>query len=93
MDHMTDGYLVTFKAPNGYVYEITCVADSEAEAVQSADQTLEYVERVGIKDYLLADGLSVRAPAELTVESAPTKGTVHGFGLAITDPSGNLYRK
>lgn len=54
---------VTYVAPSGFRYEVTGDASSEAEAVRLADETLEYVERIGISDHLREDGITVRPPA------------------------------
>jgi hypothetical protein len=90
---MATWYRVTFKHPNGWTYETSGRADSEAEAVRLADGTLEYVERVGIKDYLKADGVSVEPPARLSVTSIGEDEAGSGFGLVITDPQGRTIRK
>jgi hypothetical protein len=69
-------FRVTYVSPSGVKYETTGKATSEAEAVRLADETLEYVERVGISDHLSADGTTVRAPAQLQVERIrPDKAT------------------
>ena len=85
-------YRVTFVRPNGWQYETTGRAPNEAEAVRLADELL-YVERVGISDFLAADGVSVRPPARLSVEQVSADLAGSGFGLVITDPSGNISRK
>lgn len=90
---MANWYRVTFKRPNGWTYETSGQADSEAEAVRLADRTLEYVERIGIKDYLKADGISVEPPAQLFVIPIREDETGSGFGLVITDPQGKTIRK
>ena len=90
---MADWYRVTFKHPNGWTYETSGLADSEADAVRLADGTLEYVERLGIKDYLKADGISVEPPALLSVIPIREDETGSGFGLVITDPQGKTIRK
>ncbi|MDQ1537661.1 MAG: hypothetical protein QOE58_2054 [Actinomycetota bacterium] len=86
-------FLVTFVAPNGWKYVMTCQASSFVEAVSLADDRLEYVERLGIKDYLQSDGLSAAPPARLTVEGVDLHDAGPGFGLVITDPQGNVTRK
>ena len=48
-------FRVTYTAPSGS-YEMTGKATSEVEAVRLADETLEYVERVGIRDHMRDDG-------------------------------------
>jgi hypothetical protein len=90
---MADWYRVTFTNPSGYRYEVTGQASGEAEAVRLADETLEYVERIGISDYLDVDGLSVRPPAPLAVERVDPSEAGSGFGLVITDPAGRVTRK
>lgn len=59
---MTDWYRVTFWHSNGRRYEVTGQAETETEAVEFADATIEHIERLGISDYLSADGLSVHDP-------------------------------
>jgi hypothetical protein len=86
-------FQVTFVAPNGWKYEITGQASSDVEAVSLADGMLEYVERIGIKDYLQSDGLTVAPPARLTVEGVDLHDAGPGFGLVITDPQGIVTRK
>ena len=86
-------YRVTFVRPNGWRYETTGKARNEAEAVRLADELLENVERIGISDFLAADGVSVRPPARLDVERVSADLAGSGFGLVITDPSGNVTRK
>ena len=85
-------YRVAFVAPLGWKYEITGKASSEVEAVRLADDMLEYVERIGIKDYLQPSGLSVTPPARLSVERVDIHEAGPGFGLVITDPAGNVTR-
>jgi len=47
-----EGWLrVTYVAASGVKYETTGEATSDAEAVRRADETLEYVERIGIRDH------------------------------------------
>ena len=86
-------YRVTFVRPNGWRYEATGRAANEAEAVRLTDELLENVERIGISDFLAADGVSVRPPARLSVEPVAANLAGSGFGLVITDPSGNVTRK
>ena len=86
-------YRVTFVRPGGWQYETTGKASNEAEAVRLADELLENVERIGISDFLAADGVSVRPPARLRVERVTADLAGSGFGLVITDPSGNITRK
>jgi hypothetical protein len=86
-------YLVTFLAPNGWKYELTGRAESTIEAVRLADDTLEYMERIGIHDSLEPDGISVKPPAWLHVERVSAKAASPGFGVVITDPEGNVTRK
>lgn len=87
---MTDWYRVTFWHPNGFRYEVTGQAETETEAVRLADGTLEYMERLGVSDYLSDDGLSVRAPARLMVEVIDAAEAGPGFGLVVTHPDGRL---
>jgi len=84
---------VTFVAPTGWTYEVTGQAPSDVEAVRLADETLEYVERIGIHDFLNDDGQTVRSPARLHVERVQTHQAASGFGLVITDPDGTVTRK
>jgi hypothetical protein len=84
---------VTFVRPNGWKYETTGRASSDVEAVRLANETLEHVERVGISDFLEPDGVTVRPPARLTVTRVVASDAGSGFGLVITDPSGNVTRK
>lgn len=86
-------YRVTFVRPNGWRYETTGKASTEAEAVRLADELLENVERIGISDFLAADRVSVKPPSRLTVERVSADLTGSGFGLVITDPSGKVTRK
>lgn len=86
-------FRVTFVHPNGCTYEATGRATSPANAVRHADRTIEYVERVGISDFLNEDGLSVRPPACLTVDAADESETGSGFGLVITHPDGRVTRR
>jgi hypothetical protein len=86
-------YRVTFVAPSGWQYETTGRASDEVEAVRLADEVLEYVERIGISDYLASDGVTVHPPARLTVEPVSADLARSGFGLVITDPGGKVTRK
>src|SRR5450759_3687579 len=45
-----------------------------------ADGMLEHVERIGIKDYLQPDGLTVSSPAGLTVEGVDLHDAGPGLG-------------
>lgn len=90
---MSNWFRVTFVNPNGYKYEATGRAASPEEAVRLADETIEYVERVGISDFLNEDGLTVRPPARLWVDVVDESVTGSGFGLVITDPDGRVTRK
>lgn len=80
-------------SPDGWHYQTTGQAASEAEAVRLADEVLEHVERVGISDFLEPDGLSVTPPARLLVERVTAEKSGPGFGLVITDPQGKTTRK
>ncbi|HEV2122855.1 MAG TPA: hypothetical protein VGW38_08785 [Chloroflexota bacterium] len=86
-------YRVTFTHPDGFTYAANGQAESAAEAVQLADRMLEYVERIGISDYLSADGVSVRPPALLRTETIPASEAGSGFGLVVTDAGGNVVRR
>jgi hypothetical protein len=86
-------FRVTFNAPSGFKYEVTGKASSEVEAVTLADQTLEYVSRIGFSDHLEADGVTVRPPAGLKVERIQPDEATSGFGLVITAPDGTVTRK
>lgn len=86
-------FRVTFARPDGWEYATTGRASSEKDAVRLAHDFLEHVERVGIADYLRADGLTVEPPARLTVERVPSNESGAGFGLVITDPDGNVIQR
>jgi hypothetical protein len=86
-------FRVTFVAPSGFKHEVTGKAPSEVEAVRLADETLEYVERIGIRDYLEAGSTTVRPPAQLYVERIRPDEATPGFGLVITAPGGTVKRK
>jgi hypothetical protein len=86
VDHDQPPFRVTYVAPSGYKYELTGNALSEVEAVGLADETLEYVERIGISDHLRDDAITVRPPAGLQVERIQPDGVTRGFGLVITAP-------
>lgn len=90
---MSDWYRVTFWHPNGCRYDVTGEAETDPQAVQLADGTLEYMERLGISDYLSADGLTVREPARLKVEVIDAAEAGPGFGLVVTRPDGSVVRK
>lgn len=86
-------FRVTYIAPSGFRYEVTGNASSEAEAVRLADETLEYVERIGISDHLRDDETTVLPPAHLQVERIQPEEATPGFGLVITSPDGTVKRK
>ena len=86
-------YRVAYVSPSGFKYEVTGRAPSEVEAVRLANETLEYVERIGISDHLCDDGVSVRPPARLQVERIQPHDATPGFGLVITAPDGTVKRK
>lgn len=86
-------FRVTLVRPDGWQYATTGRAANEADAIRSANEVLEYVERIGISDYLRPDGLTVEPPARLTVERVPDDEAGPGFGLVITDPDGHVTRK
>lgn len=75
---MSNWFRVTFVSPNGYTYEATGRATGPEDAVGLADRTIEYVERVGISDFLNEDGLTVCPPARLTVEAVDKSETCAG---------------
>jgi hypothetical protein len=74
------------------MYELWPSAESETEAVRAADDLLEYVERVGIRDYLNPDGATVRSPARLTVRRT-AEVPDSGISLRITAPDGRVIEK
>jgi hypothetical protein len=86
-------FRVTFVRPDGCQYETTGRASSEFEAVCLADEVLEHVEGIGIKDHLNTDGTSVSPPARLTVERVSPDLAGPGFGLVITNLNGSVIRK
>jgi hypothetical protein len=86
-------FRVTFVRPDGWQYATTGRAANEEDAVRSANDMLKYVERIGISDYLRADGRSIEPSARMTVERVPESETGSGFGLVITDPGGHVTRK
>jgi hypothetical protein len=86
-------FRVTYVAPSGFKYEVTGKAPSEVEAVRLADETLEYVERIGISDHLNDDGTTVRPPAHLQVVRIQPDEATPGFGLVITTTNGSVTRK
>jgi len=86
-------FRVTFVRPDGWQYATTGRASDEKDAVRAANDLLENVERIGIADFLTADGLTVEPPARLTVERVSPSESGSGFGLVITDPKGNVTRK
>ena len=83
---------IRFERPNGWTYELWPSAESEREAVTAADDLLEYVERIGIRDYLNPDGITVRNPASLSVR-ATTDAPESGIDLRITTPDGRVIEK
>ena len=86
-------YRVAYVSPSGYKYQVTGKAGSDVEAVRLADETLEYVERIGISDHLQDDGISVRPPAQLQVERIQPHEATPGFGVVVTAPDGRVTRK
>jgi hypothetical protein len=86
-------FRVTNVSPSPVGYETTDKATSDAEAVRLADETLEYVERIGISDHLSADGTTVRPPAQLHVERIRPDQATPGFGVVITLLDGTVQRK
>ena len=89
---MTRRYYVWFVSPSGWTYEMWPSGIGDREAVQKADDLLEYVARVGISDYLDHDGRAVRPPAQLAVAtvSDPTESE---FALRCTRPDGTVARE
>lgn len=63
-------------------------ATDAAAAVEKADALLEYPERIGIRDYLQPDGVSVRAPASMSVEL--TDAARSDSDLRVTSPDGKV---
>ena len=88
-----DYFRVTFVRPDGWQYQTTGRASSEVEAVRLANDMLEYVERVGITDFLESDGLTARTPARLAIERVPAEQCGPGFGLLVTGPNGNVTHR
>ena len=74
-------------------YEVTGKAPSEVEAVRLADETLEYVERIDIRDHMRDDGTTLHPPAQLQVDRIRPDEATPGFGLVITAPNGTVTRK
>jgi hypothetical protein len=75
-------FRATFAPPGGSKYELTCRANSEEEAVRLADETLDYVERIGsVRDHLIS------------VEAIQRSEATPGFGLVITKADGTVVRK
>lgn len=93
MDVDQPQFRVTYTAPSGFKYEVTGKATSEVEAVRLADETLEHVERIGIRDHLRDDGTTVHPPAQLQVDRIQPDEATPGFGLVITAPNGTVTRK
>ena len=92
--YMDNWYRVFFEAPNKLTYELTGRADNARHAVRLADLALEgLVEDDRIGDHLEPDGVSVRAPAKLSVEPAAADETGSGFGLVIRDRDGRVLRR
>ena len=89
---MHQHFHIRFVRPNGWSYELWPQVDNEAQAVKAADELLEYLERVGITDYLEPDGVSVRGGASLqiTAITAARDVTPH---LRITKPDGTIVEK
>ena len=78
---------ILFVRPNGWSYEMWPEAADAVEAVKTADDLLEYLERLGISDYLEPDGVSVRGGAVLriTPDVAAPDTSLH---VRITRPDG-----
>lgn len=75
-------FRVTFAPPGGCKYEVTGRAASEQEAVRLADETVDYVERIGsVRDHLVS------------VESVAASEATPGFGLVMTTADGTVVRK
>jgi hypothetical protein len=89
---MDQCFHVLFIRPGGWTYDLWPRATGKVEAVASANELLEYVERIGISDYLEADGVTVRGDAELRISPVPEppKSDVH---LRITRPDGSVVEK
>jgi len=84
---MQQRFHVHFVWPNGWAYDLWPSADNELEAVLAADALLEYRQRIGIRDYLEPDGLTVRSPAQLTLSTA-TDAPAGEFTVRTTSPDG-----
>jgi hypothetical protein len=87
-----DGFMprrfhVHFVWPNGWTYELWPTAEDEVGAVLKADALLEYRERIGIRDFLEPDGVSVRSPASLSIRAAEEVSGNDGL-LRVTSPDG-----
>jgi hypothetical protein len=89
---MDQCFHVQFLRPNGWSYELWPRAVGEVEAVATADALLEYVERIGISDYLEPDGTSVRGDAVLRI-SPVVKPPRTNLQLRITRPDGTVVEK
>jgi hypothetical protein len=74
---MSEGsnFRVTFVRPDGWQYVTTGRAANEEDAIRSANELLEHVERICIGGYLTPEGRSVELPARLTVERVPATET------------------
>lgn len=83
---------VLFVQPKGWSYEMWPTAAGEVEAVKTADDLLEYLERVGISDYLEADGVSVRGGAILRI-APDAAAPEEGLHLRITRPDGTYIER
>lgn len=89
---MHQWFHIRFTRPNDWTYELWPQAADAVEAVKTADAMLEYVERVGISDYLEPDGISVRGGATLLISRVdePPAADLH---LRIIRPDGTVVEK
>jgi len=89
---VTQRFHVRFKRPDGWTYEAWPFANDARAEVRAADQLLEYRERIGIRDYLNEEGVTVRSTAQLAVAPS-TEGPASDFVLRITRPDGSVIEK
>jgi hypothetical protein len=90
--NVVNRFHVRYVGPTGWLYEMWPSAGTPEDAVRRADELLEYVERVGISDFLEADGVSVRRPAQLAVVAAENP-TQEEFAVRCTRPDGTVARQ
>ena len=63
-----------------------------SEALKASDDLLEYLERVGISDYLEADGVSARDGAVLRI-TPDVEAPEATLRLRITRPDGSVINR